>query len=268
MSISIGVHAFCDRLLTALTEEPSLATRTHVPKGGAVYNSGDLDQRMYIIEVGQFKTMTTAADGKQCLLSIHLPGDTFGELGLLGMPRQEIAIAMKDSVLRQVNSAKLLAMLSGDEQMNWHFTRFLMSRLLDQQMTITQLVTMDSEHRLGATLLRIAQKLGRRAPAGVYLDIRLTQEDLASMVGTTRSRIGLFLKNFRENRLVKLLPGGFLLIHEEALAAYVEQEMQAPLPDKTAPAAGCRQVREPHYSLPQSAQRDRHFGSSTIGRLG
>ncbi|CCH31904.1 Crp/Fnr family transcriptional regulator [Actinosynnema sp. NPDC047251] len=270
MSTSTGVHEFCSRLSTALAREPTLANRTHVPKGGTVYNSGDRDQRMYIVEVGQLKTMTTAADGKQCLLSIHTPRDTFGELGLLDGPRQETAIAMKHSVLRQINYAKLLAILAEDELMNRHFTHFLMSRMLDQQLTITQLVTMDSEHRLAATLLRIARKLGRRAPTGVYIDIRLTQEDLSSMVGTTRSRVGLFLKNFRENRLLDPLPGGFMLVREEALAAYVERDLEAALTTPAVPEQECRSVaNQSHYDLRHPGRRPAsRLGTSTIERLG
>ncbi|OLR94812.1 Crp/Fnr family transcriptional regulator [Actinokineospora bangkokensis] len=222
MALSPGVATFHDLLRTALLNDPALATRTHVPKGSVVYNAGDLDDRMYVVEVGQLKTMTTATDGKQCLLSIHLPSDMFGELSLLGQPRQDTAIAMRHSVLRQFNAARLAAVLRQDDRMSGHFTQFLMSRLLDQQVTITQLITMDSEHRLAATLLRTARKLGRRTPAGTYIDVRLTQEDLASMVGTTRSRVGLFLKNFREHGLLRLLPRSLLLVHEDAVAAYLE----------------------------------------------
>lgn len=216
-------RAFCTHLHDAIRSEPSFAVRTHIPKGGAVYNSGDQDLRMYLVEVGQLKTTTSSADGKECLLSIHTHGDTFGELGLLGGPRQETATAMKDSVIRRINSAKFFDMLINNDHLNWQFTQFLMSRLLDQQQTITQLVTMDSEHRLAATLLRIAQKLGRQLPTGLQIEAKITQEDLASMVGTTRSRVGLFLKHFREARLVDQLPGGYLLINESALSAYVEK---------------------------------------------
>ncbi|MBB5953781.1 CRP-like cAMP-binding protein [Saccharothrix tamanrassetensis] len=216
---------FCTHLHDAIRSEPSFAVRTHIPRGDAVYNLGDQDLRMYIVEVGQLKTTTSSADGKECLLSIHTRGDTFGELGLLGGPRQETAIAMRDSVIRRINAARFFDILVNDDHLNWQFTQFLMSRLLDQQQTITQLVTMDSEHRLAATLLRIGQKLGRPLPSGLRIEARITQEDLAGMVGTTRSRVGLFLKHFRQAKLVDQLPGGHLLINEPALTAYVEKNI-------------------------------------------
>ncbi|WP_326557413.1 Crp/Fnr family transcriptional regulator [Micromonospora sp. NBC_01796] len=212
-----------NQLHQMIRDDPTFAVRTHVPRGGAIYNSGDQDLRMYLVEVGQFKTTASSADGKQCLLSIHTRGDMFGELGLLGAPRHDTATAMKDSVIRRINSAKLFNMLINDDHLNWYFTRFLMAKLLDQQQTITQLVTMDSEHRLAATLLRLARKVGRQLNVGMQIDAKITQEELASMVGTTRSRVGLFLKHFRKAKLVDQLPGGYLLINEAALTEYVER---------------------------------------------
>ncbi|MDO3686581.1 Crp/Fnr family transcriptional regulator [Micromonospora sp. C28ISP2-4] len=229
-----------------IRDDPTFAVRTHVPRGGAAYNSGDHDLRMYLVEVGQFKTIASSADGKQCLLSIHTRGDMFGELGLLGGPRHDTARAMRDSVIRRVNSVKLFDVLSSDEQLNWHFTRFLMAKLLDQQQAITQLVTMDSEHRLAATLLRLARKVGRRLNLGMQIDAKITQEELASMVGTTRSRVGLFLKHFRAAKLVDQLPGGYLLINEPALTRYVECGQYEPArwgADPIRPVNGARLLR-------------------------
>lgn len=214
---------FHAQLLHLIRADPAFARRTHVPRGGAVYNCGDDDLRMYLVEVGQVKTTASSADGKQCLLSIHTRSDMFGELCMLGRPRHDTATAMKDSVIRKINAAKLFDLLAADDEMHWHFNRFIMSRLLDQQETITQLVTMDSEHRLAATLLRLAAKLGRERPAGLQIDAKITQEELASMVGTTRSRVGLFLKHFREADLVDQVPGGYLVVNLRRLTDYMER---------------------------------------------
>ncbi|WP_434739711.1 Crp/Fnr family transcriptional regulator [Micromonospora sp. SH-82] len=240
-----------------MQSEPSFAVRTHIPKGGSVYNSGDHDLRIYLVEVGQIKTTASSTDGKQCLLSIHTRGDTFGELSLLGMPREETATAMRDSVVRRINSAKLLETICHDEELSWHFNRFLMARLRDQQQTIMQLVTMDSEHRLAATLLRLGRKLGRELAGGRQIEARITQEDLASMVGTTRSRVGLFLKHFRRASLVDQQPGGYLVINEPALVAYLEQ---GPWQLRLWPTDNSRTVRPPSRTAGHDQRVDRRGG--------
>lgn len=106
------------------------------------------------------------------------------------------------------------------------FVRFLISRMAEQQQTITNLITMDSEHRLAATLLRLACKLGKRQPEGVQIAIKITHEDLARMIGTTRSRVGIFLKRFRDSGLVEPLPGSFLMINEPGLITFVQESTE------------------------------------------
>ena len=89
----------------------------------------------------------------------------------------------------------------------------------------TTLVTMDSEQRLATILLRLARKLGKRQ--GEYLCIveRISQEELAWMVGTTRSRVGYFLKRFHDAGFVRRTRESYLLVHEELLTGYVQKLM-------------------------------------------
>lgn len=94
--------------------------------------------------------------------------------------------------------------------------------LCEQQRTIASLLLKDSEHRLAAVLLQLSRKLGKRRGPGVQLQERITQEDLSGMVGTTRSRVGYFLRRFHNAGLVERLPGSFLMLYEQRLATYLD----------------------------------------------
>lgn len=209
------------RLGEALAEESAHATRVRVGRGGHIYNCGDHDPSIYLIESGQVKTLTYSPDGKQCLLSIYASGDIFGELCMACEGRTETATAMRSTCLRRIPYPRLRAAMHDGDLME-AFLAHLTRRLSEQQQIITNLVTMDSERRLASALLTLAQKLGKEAPRGTRIDQRITQEELSGMVGTTRSRVGYFLKRFCEAGLVQRPPGSFLVVNENNLVDYLE----------------------------------------------
>lgn len=234
MRDGIGARPFTDELLGTLYGNAAQFARVEVVRGDTIYNHGERESSLYVVESGQVNATAHTVDGKRCLLDICTRGDVVGELGLLGHDRQETVTAMEDSVLQKVRAVQLLGLLES-ARLAESFIQHLLSRLVEQQQTITNLVTMDSEHRLAATLLRIAARRGTRMRSGTVLGVRLTHEELASMVGTTRSRIGLFLKGFRESGLVMPLPGPFLTVDENGLAAFIGND--PPPPPATPPGA-------------------------------
>jgi CRP/FNR family cyclic AMP-dependent transcriptional regulator len=100
--------------------------------------------------------------------------------------------------------------------------RYLAQRLLEQQQLITHFVTVGSEQRFAAILLHLARKIGRQAVNNGHLlviNACITQEEFAAMVGTTRSRIGLFLSHFIELGAVRRRDRGVLIVDEVRLEA-------------------------------------------------
>jgi CRP-like cAMP-binding protein len=195
-----------------------------VPKHSHIYNCGERDGNIYIVESGQVRTVSLSRDGKRCLLSIYTDGDVFGELCMLRDSRIETATAMTVVALRRIPKAKLLEVVAG-AGLQGSFIQHLTGRLSEQQEIITTLVTMDSEQRLATVLLRLARKLGKRQGEHLRITERISQEELAWMVGTTRSRIGFFLKRFHDGGFVGRNGESHLLVHEELLTAYVESLM-------------------------------------------
>jgi CRP-like cAMP-binding protein len=196
-----------------------------VTSNAHLYNCGDHASDVYFVESGQIKEVTYSAEGKECLLAIHAERDMVGELCLLLEKRTETAIAMSSTVLRRIPVAMFRTALV-DEYLADDFLRHLASRMAEQQQIITNLVTMDSEQRLAATLLALGRRLGKRQPQGIHIERRITQEELSHMVGTTRSRVGYFLKRFRDAGLVQRTSGAFLVIDERSLMDYLDADMQ------------------------------------------
>jgi CRP-like cAMP-binding protein len=188
-----------------------------------VYTCGDRDSSVYLIESGQVKVLAPSHDGKECVIAVYAPGDFFGERSLCGQIfRSETVITMRNTTLRQVPSSHLLAVLRREPALG-AFIQYLVARLVEKEEMITSLLTAKSEQRLAMTLLRLSRRLGKQGPCSTHIEHRFSQEELAEMVGTTRSRIGLFLKRFRSYGLIELTEKRHLIIRESKLREYLER---------------------------------------------
>jgi CRP/FNR family cyclic AMP-dependent transcriptional regulator len=188
-----------------------------------VYMCGDRDSNVYLIESGQVKMVAPSPDGKECVIAVYAPGDFFGERSLCGQAvRSDTAMTMRNTTLRQVPSSHLLAVLQREAPLG-AFVQYLVERIVEKEEMIASLLTAKSEQRLAMTLLRLSRRLGKQESCSTRIEHRFSQEELAEMVGTTRSRIGLFLKRFRSQGLIELNEKRHLLIRESKLEEYLER---------------------------------------------
>jgi CRP/FNR family transcriptional regulator, cyclic AMP receptor protein len=196
-----------------------------IAKNAHVYRCGDRDEQVYFIESGQVKLVMHSPEKRECLLAIHGEGDIFGELCLSGVnTRLETATAMEDTVLKQIPRPKFFARLARDAQLVSRFVQYLTARVADQQQVIADLVTTDSEQRLGKTLLRLARTLGKPdAQNSIRIEPRITHEELSEMVGTTRPRVSVFMQRFRTLGLIETNAEHVLTIKEKRLTDYLAQ---------------------------------------------
>ncbi len=214
---------FKQQLRDSLVRETMNSRAVKIARHANVYTCGDQDEMIYFIESGQIKLLMLSSEGKECLLAIHSAGDVFGELCLSGLgTRLETAIAMKQTVLKQIPSSQFLGRLSHDSLFEG-FVRYLAVRIADQQQVIANLVTVDSEQRLGQTLLQLARTMGKKDPRSIRIELRISHEELSGMVGTTRPRISLFMQRFHNLGLIETNRDHFLIIKEKKLTDYLAQ---------------------------------------------
>jgi CRP/FNR family cyclic AMP-dependent transcriptional regulator len=214
---------FKQQMRESLRQETLNSRAVTVAKHDHVYMCGDNDEMVYFIESGQIKLLMLSPGGKECLLAIHAAGDIFGELCLSGLGvRLETAIAMDETVVKQIPCSKFFARLGSDALFEG-FVQYLAVRIADQQQVIANLVTVDSEERLGQTLLQLARTMGKKDPRSIRIELKITHEELSEMVGTTRPRISLFMQRFHNLGLIETNADHFLIIKEKKLAAYLAQ---------------------------------------------
>jgi len=214
---------FKQQLRDSLQRERLNSRTIKVARHANVYTAGDQDESVYFIESGEIKLLTHSAEGRECLLAIHSAGDIFGELCLSGLgSRQSTATAMKATTLKRISHDQFIARLSRDSLFEG-FVRYLAVRIAEQQQIIANLVTVDSEQRLGRTLLHLADTLGKKNQQSTRIELKISHDELSEMVGTTRPRISLFMQRFRHLGLIELNREHFLIISEDKLTDYLAQ---------------------------------------------
>ncbi len=214
---------FKQQLRNSLQRETLNSRAIKIARHANVYSCGDQDEMVYFIESGQIKLLMLSAEGKECLLAIHSGGDIFGELCLSGLgARLETATAMKATTLKQIPCAQFFSRLSRDSLFEG-FVRYLAVRIADQQQVIANLVTVDSEQRLGQTLLQLARTMGKKDPRSIRIELKISHEELSEMVGTTRPRVSLFMQRFHNLGLIETNRDRFLIIKEKKLTDYLAQ---------------------------------------------
>jgi CRP/FNR family transcriptional regulator, cyclic AMP receptor protein len=212
---------FKQQLRDSLQHETLNSHAVKIARHANVYTCGDQDEWVYFIESGQIKLLMLSPEGKECLLAIHSAGDIFGELCLSGSgARLETATAMEDTILKQIPSSQFLAQLSRGSLIE-AFVRYLAARIADQQQVIANMVTVDSEQRLGKTLLHLARTLGKKDQHSTRIELKISHDELSEMVGTTRPRISVFMQRFRNLGLIETNLDHFLVIHEKKLTDYL-----------------------------------------------
>ena len=214
---------FKQQLRDSLQRETMNSRAIAIARHANVYTCGDQNEMVYFIESGQIKLLMLSSEGKECLLAIHGAGDVFGELCLSRIgARVETATAMKQTMVKQIPSSQFFARLSRDSLLEG-FVSYLAVRIADQQQVIANLVTVDSEQRLGQTLLQLARTMGKKDPRSIRIELRISHEELSEMVGTTRPRISLFMQRFHNLGLIETNRDRFLIIKENKLTAYLAQ---------------------------------------------
>lgn len=214
---------FKHQISESLRKETFNSRAVTIAKNDNVYTCGDTDEFVYFIESGQVKLLMLSPEGRECLLAIHASGEVFGELCLSGIgERLETATAMEETVLKQIPCSKFFSRLNTDNLFEG-FIRYLAVRIADQQQVIANLVTVDSEQRLGKTLLSLARTLGKKDPRSIRIELKITHEELSEMVGTTRPRISVFMQRFKNLGLIELNEDQYLIIKEKKLVDYLSQ---------------------------------------------
>jgi CRP/FNR family cyclic AMP-dependent transcriptional regulator len=184
-------------------------------KKQVIFVQGSPADAVFYIKKGKVKLTVLSARGKEAVIAILGSGDFFGEGSLAGQPvRMASATAMTECSLLQVKKEAMIRMLRTEPTLSELFTSYLLSRNVRVEEDLVDQLFNSSEKRLARLLLL----LGRFGREGEHEPVvpRISQETLAEMIGTTRSRVSFFMNKFRRLGFVDY--NGGLRVHSSLVS--------------------------------------------------
>ncbi len=185
-------------------------------KKDPIFAQGDPTDGLFFIQTGKVRLTVVSEGGKEATLGILGEGDFFGEGGLAGqLLRMSSATAMSDCVLLHIERKAMMLAMSLEPKLSATFVKYLLKRNIRYQDDLVDQLFNSSEKRLARVLLLMAQ-FGKEGVSEMSVP-RLSQETLAEMVGTTRSRVSFFMNRFRKLGFINYDVGENLHVHSSLL---------------------------------------------------
>ncbi len=208
------------RSLLRLLEEMGIATadRTYGP-GEAVYREGEYGDALYVLVSGVMKLFRPYSGSKEATLRLLRSWDIFGHLAFAGEARQRAyAEAVTDCVVTKVPKIFVERAVRQEPRVAFKIMTLLELRLVQYEELVKCLLPRETEVRLANLLPLLAQKFGDRRDGVVTIDLRLTHQDLAAMVASTRESVTKVLNEMRNRGIVEIEGGRITLKDYAALS--------------------------------------------------
>jgi CRP-like cAMP-binding protein len=185
-----------------------------------IYLPGDRAQGVFFLAQGRVKISKVTRDGKELTLAYRITGDFFGEPCLLeGGPREEMAEAMEATLAIEVDRETMDQVLSTSGQAAYWFTRALIARRKDLESRVEQLIFKDVGAKLAELLLELGLQHGIEDGRGIVIALKITHQEMANLIGSTRETVSLTLSQFKRKGLIQNEGRRVILADREGLKA-------------------------------------------------
>jgi len=188
-----------------------------VKPGHVFFSQGGLANTIFFLDSGRAKLTVVSKRGKEATVTMLAPGDFIGEESLAGGTELHDATAMAITPCKalQLSRKEMVLLLHEQHEFSDIFLKFVLLRGVRTREDLIDQLFNNSEKRLARTLLIMAEFGKPGEPESMIPPV--TQEELADMIGTTRSRVSKFMNNFRKLRYIDYRGGGRIHVHKALL---------------------------------------------------
>ena len=207
-----------DSLFSGLTadqlDELVAASRSlRLVKRDELFHKGDAGSQVYVVVSGKLKALTTSLEGDDVVFSILGPGEVFGEIALLGeTPRTATVVAIERCELMVIDRRDFLALLKRHPDAAIRLLQLLAVRVKRVSELVEDTLFLNLPVRLAKKLLALARVYGEQTPAGLRVDLKLSQEEWGDLVGATRESINKRVRVWTDEGIVSV-DHGYIVIH-------------------------------------------------------
>lgn len=186
-----------------IRELMSVAKRRTFRSGEVIFHREDPGQVLYVIKEGKVKISLISPDGQEISLVVFGKGECFGEVAILdGLPRSADAIAMEKVECYTLQRSDFHKAIMKNPKIAIQVMEVLSKRLRSTDQMVEDLIFLDVYGRVAKKLLELADTHGTKVENGIRIDVRLTQQELASMVGSSRESVNKVMGYFTDKNFI------------------------------------------------------------------
>ena len=183
-----------------------------------IFMEDELGEGFYYVKSGKVKILHTALDGREHIIHILGSGEVFAEVLLFqkgGYPAT--AIALEDSVIGVIKNSDLEQAVLTYPSIALQLIKVLSQKLLQAQMQIKALAFSDTYARTAENLVNLARKYGKQTELGLEIDIDMTRQELANLVGTSRETVTRALSSLKKAQIIDLADHKIIVLQWDKL---------------------------------------------------
>jgi CRP/FNR family cyclic AMP-dependent transcriptional regulator len=210
---------FVEQISPALLEQlHQIAVEKRVPVGTVLFMDGEKADQLFLIEDGQLKMTKATADGKELTLQVFAAGELVGMSGLFEQDVTFTATAtmLESGTVRVIPRSKLEHLLLQHGEFCAEFLRWMTLMNRRMQSKFRDLLLNGKTGALYSTLIRMCNSYGEEREDGIWINLSLTNRDLAQFIGLTRENCNRILSDLKKQGVIEIHPQGRLLVKDLA----------------------------------------------------
>ncbi|MTI83957.1 MAG: Crp/Fnr family transcriptional regulator [Firmicutes bacterium] len=196
--------------------------KEHYHKGQVIFAAGDKGDHVYLIESGWVKVYRISAEGRNVSVGIRNPGELMGLADvMLGEDRKCFSGAISSVSLLVIPEQEFKKLMDRHPTLAKKVIKLLSARLCEAETLVQGLVCREASSRLALFLMNLCEKMGEQTQNGIRINLHLTHEEIANMVGTTRQTVTSLINIFKQENIVIYEGRAIRIIHPDKLLNWV-----------------------------------------------
>lgn len=206
-----------------LQQVGACTTERSYRKGMVVFMEGEPGEGFHYIQSGKVKIVKISEDGREHIIHVLGAGDIFAGVVLFNnAPYPATAIALEDCLIGMIKNTEFERLTLENPALAMHLIKAINQRLIYAQQKIANLALSDVAARTAEALLRLGRESGRRNRAGrLEIDVELSRQDLASLIGTTRETVTRTLSALKKSQIIEFDGQRIIILDEAKLSSYL-----------------------------------------------
>jgi CRP/FNR family cyclic AMP-dependent transcriptional regulator len=187
-------------------------------KRRVIYMPGDPGDSVYFVNGGRVKISRVTPDGKELTLYYRTPEEMFGDACLIdGGPREEMAEAVDNVLLCQVPQDRVKSLIARNGAFCAALAMMLCNQRRELERKMEDLIFKDVESKLAELLLKLSESYGVQDSRGTLVSVKVTHQEMANLIGSTRETVSLTLSQFKKKNLITTQGRKVIITDKEAL---------------------------------------------------